>query len=424
MVPGAPKNYCLRCDSPIPMDAAHCPSCGQKSARPWSDLRLTPQELAAAPSPAARASRADWGRSDKLAPSATASSQAPRLPQVAPALPAEPEPSPVDSAPPEPSVGAPTVDHGGKATVRLQDPEVEDALDDDSDGDDPPATTVRPPVLASDALQRELFPLEPGKISIRWVATLFGIIGVTGTLMLLGLSPGGVPISSGFAALTTLGVVPMAYLARAAALWLFAALGMFAANLIHFSGSHDGGPLGLLTAVVLLGQGLHFRAWHRASRAARALVALGIITGIAWLAAMGSIADLSVLTGGWREWGPLVMEVPFGILLMLSLLSFMDARTTAGCGAWAAGLWVWYAAYLVLVAATEALPPQTWPLRYQADLKDTTAVVQLANGLLAPMLGLATAQLLAGSLGVAQANRREPSAFNHSRQPSLGQTDL
>ena len=426
MVPSAPKNYCVRCDTSIPMEVEHCPRCGDLAqplqAQPpaageddhgaWSDLRLTPEELAAAPNPTTRASIGDWGRGSKApakAPPATdpGATAGPPLQEATGSLAAEADAPAARVEEPPPS-------------NKPADPELDDALDYESEE---PLTTIRPPVLASDALQRELFPLEPGKIMVRWVATILGLIGGAGTLVLLGLSPGGVPISSGFAALTTLGMVPMAYLARAAALWLFSALGMFAANLIYYTGTHDSSPLALLTAVILLGQGLHFRAWHRSSRAARVLVGLGITGGIAWLSAVFAITDLTRLSGDWRQWAPVVMQIPLGLLLMLSLLAYMDARTTAGCGAWAAGVWVWYGAYLVLVAAAVSVPPETWTPAYASSANYTVAVVQLANGLLAPILGISTAQVMAGSLGVAHATRRRPAEFNYSQQPPP-QTDM
>jgi hypothetical protein len=39
------------------------------------------------------------------------------------------------------------------------------------------------------------------------------------------------------------------------------------------------------------------------------------------------------------------MQVPLALLLMLSLLAFMDSRSTGACGTWATLLLIWYALY-------------------------------------------------------------------------------
>lgn len=440
MGPGAPTLYCKRCDTWIREQSGRCPHCDTPATLPpaaHESLRLSPAEWAALPAIDERPVANQWVQvtptgappaqpskppADTAAALEPASEQQPAAIAAVSIEAAQPEtcvaaadqtpagaPTPADPAPVAASVPAPL------PPLATED----DTLDDDTD-DPPSAVTLRPPVLASNVLQAQLYPLEPGRVSIRWITCALGLVGTTGALWELGLSPAGVPICCGFAVLTALGLVPMTYLARAAALLLFATLGIAATNLFHHPRHDDGSAISLLGTVIVLGLGLHFRAWHRASILARVFVALGLASATCWLCTYGSVQDLSVLQGDWRSWGPPIFELPLVILLMLALLAFMDARTTGGCGAWAMGLWCWYGSYLALSMITEAWAP-TCSLGEALNHLRSNMVVPLAHALFAPLWAMSTAQLIAGIRAVGKANQASSPPFpNPSAEATPG----
>ena len=77
-------------------------------------------------------------------------------------------------------------------------------------------SAASPPVLASECLRKDFAPASPGGRPVRGVTTLVGVLGL-GIALLLGRMQGlGIPLGGAFAALALLGVVPLAYAARAA----------------------------------------------------------------------------------------------------------------------------------------------------------------------------------------------------------------
>src|SRR4029077_8474100 len=97
----------------------------------------------------------------------------------------------------------------------------------------------------------------------------------------------------------------------------------------------------LTVAVTLLASGLLFRAWHRAALLSRIMVGAGVMLGALFLWMSGDLADLTMFDMSWQSWLPRLVGLSFGILLMLSLLAFMDARSTGGSAVWAVFVLCW-----------------------------------------------------------------------------------
>ena len=259
-------------------------------------------------------------------------------------------------------------------------------------------TAARPPVLASEAMRRDLAPATPGQQVGRLVIGCAGLVGLS-VALLLGRARGlGIPVGGAFAALSVLGLAPLAYSARAAALVTVASTGL---AVVTWNRHEHGASLEALVPMIgalLLATALLFRSWHRASLLARALVALGIALCAGWVWMSGALHRVLVLEGGWQTWLPALLVIPLAILLMLSLLAFMDSRATAGCAAWSGLVLAWYAAYtwsdlLALIwpkNATGAEGLQGAPEAAIALLSGPLFVVALAIGL-AQLLAVMTA---------------------------------
>ena len=209
----------------------------------------------------------------------------------------------------------------------------------------PPAPSrriQRPPVLASEALRKELVPATPASRSGRLAIIAIGLVGLAAALLTgatLGLA---VPLGGAFLALAALGVLPMSYPTRAAAT---ATLGMSGLIVVIWTQLQQRGglkPLVLMTGAVILATALLFRSWHRASLLARALVAVGIALCTTWIGMNATLHQLLVPEGTWQHWLPPLLSMPLPVLLLLSLLAFMDSRSTGGAAVWACLLLGWY----------------------------------------------------------------------------------
>jgi hypothetical protein len=255
-------------------------------------------------------------------------------------------------------------------------------------------SAARPPVLASEAMRKELSPAAPASRPARfWIAVL-GLIGLLGAWFVCGPHGLGVPVGGAFLALTMLGMVPMAYPARAAAVVTVAGSGLTVLVAQRFEHAASLEPLVLMVGVMVLAMALLFRSWHRASLLARALVALGVALCAGWLWMGGSLQQLLVLDRQWQAWLLPVLTVPFALILLLSLLAFMDSRSTGACGAWAAALLIWYALYTWVELLVVYWPAGSAALD-SARMSADTAMTVLSAPLFASALALGLAQLLA-----------------------------
>lgn len=272
------------------------------------------------------------------------------------------------------------------------------------------AAAPRPPVLASEALLRDMAPAEPAPRMLRGWPPVLGTVGALGTYWLTAGHGMGVPLIGAFVALGLLGLPPMPYAARA---WAVVMVSGSALSLLLWSNvdGHANGESTLLTVVVtVLAAGLYFRAWHRGSNLARALVLCGTLGGATFLWTSGALSDLTMLDTAWQSWAPRLLGVPFGMLLMLALLAFMDARTTGGTSVCATALLLWYGLYTYVelmqavwpkgaASANLALAPLSLLLSWVSGPPLTAA---LALG-----LSQVLAAALAGAVSVSQLRRSQ-----------------
>jgi hypothetical protein len=111
----------------------------------------------------------------------------------------------------------------------------------------------------------------------------------------------------------------------------------------------------------------------------------------------GVWSELTMMDTAWQSWAPRLVSLPFGILLMLSLLSFMNARTTAGATAWATFVLLWYALYTTL-----QLLHSVWPKTAEApdfSLVDSQTMLALGSApIFSALLALGLAQLIAAGI--------------------------
>ncbi|HEX7480025.1 MAG TPA: hypothetical protein VF331_19665 [Polyangiales bacterium] len=268
-----------------------------------------------------------------------------------------------------------------------------------------PIPPPRPPVLASEALLRDMAPAEPAPRVLRGWAPALGTVGALAVWWLT-LGEGlGVPLIGAFVALAMLGLSPMPYAARA---WAIVMVSGSALSLLLWSNvsSPMAGESLLLTLVVtVLATGLHFRAWHRGSVLARVMVMVGAFGGAVFLWVSGEFSDLTMTDTAWQSWAPRLLGVPFGMLLMLALLAFMDSRTTGGTSVWGSAVLVWYGLY-TYVELMCAVWPKAAPTA-DLSLATTSMLLSWVSGpLLTALLALGIAQVLAAVLATAASSAR------------------
>lgn len=262
-------------------------------------------------------------------------------------------------------------------------------------------TLPRPPVLASEALRRDLAPAAPGARAARSVAVATGVAGALVSALLTGPQGFGLPVGGALLVVAMLGIVPLPYAARALALAAVSGSGMAVVSWHGFTaGAVDVQGLILRSGVLVLAMALLFRAWHRGSLLARALVALGVALCAGWLFMSGMLGALLVLDSAAQSWLGPVLSVALVVLLMLSMLAFMDSRATGGCAAWAGLLLGWSAAH----GGVELLGRVWRPGAAQPSLSALSDDVWVALAT-APMFGIVLAIALAQLLAVATAER-------------------
>lgn len=253
---------------------------------------------------------------------------------------------------------------------------------------------ARPPVLASDILRSDLSPATPAVQRVRVSLAVLGLFGFAAAMLLVGPLAFGAVIGGAFAGLAALGVVLMAYQARAAATAAIAGVGLAVTTWNRLQHGAELEAVVLLMGVTLLATALVFRGWHRGSPLARMLVAIGIAVCATWLATSGRIEQLVAPGNAWQAWlGPAV-ALTLVAVLMLSLLAFMDARSTGGCGVWAGVLLGWYTLY-----TWSGLLTLYWPAQESAFVVQRVngdfGLTLLATPIFACVLALGLSQLLA-----------------------------
>jgi hypothetical protein len=251
-----------------------------------------------------------------------------------------------------------------------------------------------PPVLASESLREDLAPTEPGRRAMRWVSATVGTLGAG---VALGVGEGGFSVSIVAGLLlgcAVLGVVSIRYSARSIGVTVLGLAGLVVA--VVATGVEATPPV-LAITVTVLAAGLLFRGMYRASGVARALVGIGIALALVWFIGSGAIAGLSVIDTSWQSVGGAIVRLVFALLLLLSLLAFMDSSTTAGCRVWGGALLAWYAVFVALELATRIWPAPGHP----ADAPDGIVARLLGGTPLGPPDPQVTAMALAGAAFIA-----------------------
>lgn len=265
-------------------------------------------------------------------------------------------------------------------------------------------TPRRPPVLASEALRKEVAPQEPGRVTIRVLLLVLGLVGSVSSLLLMRFTGFGVPLAGAFIGLTLLGVPPIPYAARAVAAVTISACSLGVVTWMNLAHSGSSPVIAETIGLTILAAALFFRAWHRGSTLARFLVLLGLLVSASWLGTSGALSNMTTLDPMWQSWLPIVLRAPLALLMMLSLLAFMDERSTGGCGIWATGVVLWEGidngVQLLVRFWPPALATPDWSL-----LGGGEAVPLIAGPLLSTLVAFGTAQLLAVT-----ATAEEPSA--------------
>jgi hypothetical protein len=261
---------------------------------------------------------------------------------------------------------------------------------------------AKPLVLASHCLRRELAPAAPAARAIQLIAVAAGLTGVVGTWLLCGPRGLGLPVGGALLALAALAAMPMPYPARAMSLATVAG-SVFAVVAWHRADrASDLEPVVLGLGVVVLAMALLFRSWHRASWLARALVAVGLALCAGWLWSSQALQQLLVLDSRFQAWFGPVLCVPFALLLLLSLLAFMDSRSTGACALWAALLLLWYG-----VHDWAALAVRYWPAGASRPLLERVPAEVAVTWFSAPLFAAVLAAALAQLLAVATADEPE-----------------
>ena len=258
----------------------------------------------------------------------------------------------------------------------------------------------RPPVLASEALLRDIAPSRPARNALRVWCPILGVVGAANAWFLTRGQGMGWPLAGAFCALALLGLPPMPYSGRASAVSTVSATAL---ALLFWSDapSEGGGSRFMLTvAVNLLATGLLFRSWHRASLVARIIVGAGITLSSLYLWLSGELQELTLADVTWQSWLPRIVGFLFCMLLLLSLLAFMDARSTGATGAWAGFTLIWQVMHAA-VTIMHAGWPKDAPTFDLARVPTETLLAWTSTPLLTALLSMGLAQLLASGLASA-----------------------
>lgn len=274
----------------------------------------------------------------------------------------------------------------------------------------------RPPVLASESLREDMEPTEPWRRTVRIGGTTLGLGGAVGTLALGGLDPTILVLTLLLLAAGTLCATPTRYAVRAFGLVSIAGLGLVVATAARLSaGAPLDSPILALGTVVLAG-GLLFRSAYRASQLARTMVAIGMLAISVALLLADAMGEFAQIGPSWQTWLHAVTATGFGILLLLSLLTFMAPSTTGGTQVWGAALLFWYALHAALTLVTSIHPPEGGGPAI-AFASPTTGVT-VAAAACAVLSAVALAQALAVMAGGTVEQRRTTANRGEQRRTS------
>lgn len=215
--------------------------------------------------------------------------------------------------------------------------------------------TVRPPILASEALRREMIPEEPDATAGRLKIAAISVLAISLCAFTDRDWRAGILVA--LMSVIFVGVLlPIAYQMRASLLLGTGALGWgLCVALGDMNEPVPAWPL-LSLSVAALGMGLMYRSAHRASRESRIVVLVALLATLFWVAAVGAAAFVQLPTALHS-----VAAVALGLLLVLSLLAFMPSNATGASRVWATALLLWLLGYfgLIVLVASEAGKPVT-----------------------------------------------------------------
>jgi ribosomal protein L37E len=278
-----------------------------------------------------------------------------------------------------------------------------------------PSGPRRPPVLASEALLRDLAPSRPARRALRIWCPLLGALGIANAWFLTRGAGLGWPLTGAFVGLALLGLPPMPYAGRASAVATVAGTGLALVMWTDAHGREGLSTIVLATAVTLLATGLLFRSWHRASLLARFIVLSGVMLSSLFLWMSGDLSHLTVFDMVWQSWLPRVVSLAFAMLLLLSLLAFMDARSTAGATVWAGFVLLWHAVYAIVEVLHAAWPKYATRLD-TSRIPIDTLLAWTSGPLFTALLAIGLAQLLAA--GLAESTGRAQLSHVYRNGPS------
>jgi hypothetical protein len=244
-----------------------------------------------------------------------------------------------------------------------------------------------PKYLASELLKVDWHPREPLKRTTRWTAVILGSLTAVAALALGGLERMPLVLAGIGAGCAVAGALPMPARVRGILLALLAVSGAAIAGWLRMVEGLDPSSAIVGGCVTLSAGALFFRAEHRLSKLARGMVAVGLASLTGWLALTGGVEALIVDGLDWQEWVAPALRALLGLIVLASMLSFLDPSGRGGAAIAGAALLVWLA---LEGAARVALA--SWPVRGGGSV-DLSQPDQLAT-LMLPLL----AAIAAGGL--------------------------
>lgn len=264
----------------------------------------------------------------------------------------------------------------------------------------------RPKYLASELLKTNWFPRTPLKRTARFTSIGAGAVGAIAVLALGGFGSSAWLLAGLLAACAVLGAVPIPPRFRGIGLAALGVAGMIAAGWTLQSDGVDPAAPFQIACITLCAAALFFRAAHRTSRFARALVGVGLAAVAMWLVLAGGVDAFIVESWDWQSWVLPSLRLLLAAIVLCALLSFLDP--TGDGGAWYAG-----AAFLgwILLDALGTIALALWPLRGAAafELSSAPAVAMAAVPLVAGIGALGLAQVLAYVSRATKVKPPEPS---------------
>lgn len=267
----------------------------------------------------------------------------------------------------------------------------------------------RPPVLASESLEEDLRPTEPGRIALRRTGAAIGAVAAIAMVAIGGLDAWSLSIALAAAVVSGLCFAPLRYAMRATSVLAVSVVGLAVASYARIRAGLGAETLVLSIGMFVMAGGLFFRSWYRASKRARATVAAGVAILALWVVLAGGFGELTHLDPGWHSWAPAGLRVAIGLVLLLSLLAFMDQGSTGGATVWAVSALVLYATYtLVRVAAVTWQAHRSFEIGmlFAGDTGVLTAAT-IGSAALVAIASMAVAHVLAVTAG-ATTEQRHP----------------